>query len=137
MLNYRGLKGTKELVHVVLDASVDGSLGAKDLVKFAKDTIIHEAWYEVETALASAGAATVIVGDADDADGLLVSKLHTALTADYVSEDDDKGAYLLDATNKNKLRKKLAAEKTVQATIGTAALTAGKVHYYFEVSSGY
>lgn len=138
MLTYRGLKGTKEVVKETYDFSkAGGALGAIDLFKFPAKTIIHNMWYEVETAVTSGGSATVEVGYSGGTPNLLKQKAIAGLTANYVSADADKGTDLLDGTDKNSKKKKFTAEATLQMLIATAALTAGKIHFYAEVSEGY
>jgi hypothetical protein len=51
-----------------------------------------------------------------------------------VSPDAMKGA---DLYNLGNLKKKYTAETVLSLLIGTAALTAGKVHFYCEYSAGY
>lgn len=135
----KGIKGKSQLAHAVYDFSKDGgAVSVIDLFKLSANTIIHDCWYEVEEALTSGGSATVEVGiTGGDTDGYIAQAAYTALTLDKVSAQSEKGALLYDATAKDSLRDKVTAEKTVALKIATAALTAGKVHFYLEYSDGY
>lgn len=130
------LKGKPQVYRATYDFADDGGTfgggNEVDLFKLVAGTVIHKGWYEVETALASAGAATVEVGETGgDTDGIFDQKAYTVLAANYVSADADEGA-LLSAT-----RKKYAAEQLVSLLIGTADLTAGRVHFFLECSHGF
>jgi hypothetical protein len=138
MLTHRGLKGTKEVIHEVYDFSKDGgAIGTINIFKLAAKSIVHDFWFEVETALTSGASATVEVGYAGGTANVAAQKAYSALTANLVSGPMDKGADLYDATNKDSLRKKYTSETTIGMKIATAALTGGKVHFYAEVSDGY
>ena len=138
----RGLKGRKQIYHAVYDFSVDGGThGAGneiDLFALKAGSIIHDFYIEVETAVASGGAATIEVGvTGGDTDGYFTAAAKATLVAGYVSSEDAKGALLYDSTDDHNLRAKLTADGNVSMLIGTASLTAGKLHAYIVVSDGY
>ncbi len=138
----RGLKGRKQIYHAVYDFSADGGAhGAGneiDLFELKSGTIIHDFWLEVETSILSAGSATLEVGiTGGDTDGHFTQVAKTVPVADYVSAWDAKGALLYDSTDDHNLRVKVTADTVISMLIGTAALTAGRVHYYVECSDGY
>lgn len=135
----KGIKGKTQLAHAVYDYAIDGgAVGAIDLFSLPANTIVHDAWYEVETALGSGGLATVEVGvTGGDTDGYFTQSAFSALTLDKVSSDYEKGALLFDTTEDSSLRYKVSTAETIALLIGTAALNAGKVHFYVEYSDGY
>jgi hypothetical protein len=136
----QGLIGTKQVKKVTYDFAKDGGANATpiDLMTLSENTILHDFWFEVETQPVSAGAATLEVGiTGDDTDGAMKQLGKAALPADYVSNEDDKGAYLFDSVNKASDRYKVTTEKILSLLIGTADLSAGKIHFYAEYSAGY
>ena len=135
----KGIKGKIQTAHACYDFSKDGgTAGAIDLFSLPANTIIHDCWFEVETALTSGGLATVEVGvTGGDTDGFITQAAFSALTLDKVSAMSEKGALLYDGTAKDSLRYKTSTAVTVAFLIATAALTAGKVHFYVEYSDGY
>ena len=138
----RGLKGRKQIYHAVYDFSVDGGVhGAGneiDLFELKSGSIIHDFYIEVETSILSAGSATFEVGvTGGDTDGYFTQAAKGAIIADYVSSEDAKGALLYDSTDDHNLRAKLTADGNISMLIGTASLTAGKLHAYCVVSDGY
>ena len=136
-----GLKGAKQIAHSVYDFSKDGGANAVAMTLFQlkADSIIHDAWYEVETAPLSAGAATLEVGiTGGDTDGIFAQKGKAALTINKVSSNADKGAHLVaGGTDNYSKRYKVTADTDIDLLIGTADLTAGKIHFYLEFSNGY
>lgn len=137
-----GLKGVKKLFHNVYDFSKDGGVDdtAMSLFGLKADIIIHDAWYEVEIAPLSAGAATVEVGiTGGDTDGIFVQKGKADLAINKVSGDVDKGAHLFTPgdTDDYSIKHKVTADTDIDMLIGTADLTAGKIHFYLECSAGY
>jgi len=138
----RGLKGRKQVYHAVYDFSADGgTFGAGheiDLFELKSGTIIHDFWLEVEEALTSAGAATAEVGiTGGDTDGYFTLAGKAVLVANYISSTDNKGAILYDSTDDHDIRSKVVADTVMSMLIGTASLTAGRVHFYVEASDGY
>lgn len=135
----KGIKGRTQLAHEVYDYSkVGGLAGAYNLFTLPANTIIHDCWYEVETAADSGGLATIEVGvTGGDTDGFITQAAFSAFTLDKVSAQSEKGALLYDSTAKDSLRYKPTAAVTIAMLVATAALTAGKVHFYVEYSDGY
>jgi len=136
----QGIKGRKQIYHAVYDFAKDGGVDDTPIEMFAlaANTIVHDFWHEVETSVTSAGSATLEVGlTGGDTDGILTQVGKATLVADYVSSPDEKGALLYDSTDDHNIRKKFTAADTLDLLIGTADLTAGKVHFYVEASSGY
>jgi len=137
-----GLRGVKQVFHSVYDFSKDGGVDdtAMSLFDLKANMIIHNAWYEVETAPLSAGAATLEVGiTGGDTDGIFVQKGKADLTINKVSGDVDKGAHLFTPgdTDDYSIKHKVTADTDIDLLIGTADLTAGKIHFYLECSAGY
>lgn len=117
-----GFENKAEVFTVIYDFSEDGGdTGALDLLTAEKPMIIHRTIVNVLTALTSGGSATVALGK---------SGASTALV------DATAGALAnLNASTKviaSSSPLKLAADEVVQMTIGTAALTAGKLKIIFE-----
>lgn len=141
-VDVKGIKGRKNIVHAFYDFSKDGgTFGAGneiDLFKFAAGTIVHNMWLEVEEAVESLGLATLEVGvTGGDTDAFMAQEAKANLVAGFVSEDLGMGVSLLDATEKSGKKFKASAETIASLLIGTADLTAGKVHFYAECSDGY
>lgn len=141
-VDVKGIKGRKQIVHALYDFSKDGGTfdtgNEIDLFKFSAGTIVHDMWMEVEEAVESAGAATLEVGiTGGDIDGFIGQTAKAVLIADFVSYDVHKGALLEDLTDYYAIKYKASAEVIASLLIGTADLTAGKVHFYAECSDGY
>lgn len=135
-----GSKGVIETSRATYDFSVDGgALNQEiDLFKIAANGIIHNFWFEVENAVTSLASATLEVGVTGvDTDAIIVQSAKTVFVADYIGGSELKGAYLWDSTAKADIRKKFTAETLITLKIGTAALTAGKIHFYCDYSCGY
>jgi len=134
-----GLIGHKQLFHAVYDFSVDGGVKdtAIDLFALGANTIIHDFWLEVETAVVGTSSTLEVGITGGDTDGIFTQAAEAALVANYVSSNDEKGALLYDSTDDHDIRKKYTAVEELSMLIGTANLTAGKVHFYCEASSGY
>lgn len=117
-----GWTGKIEMVEVTYDFSVDGgTAGALDLFTADADLVIHRVTAKVKTAVTSGGSATVEVGKSGDTAGLMAQTGKASLTAGVVV-DSKIGGY------------KLASGAKIIQTIGTAALTAGKIAYLIEYS---
>lgn len=114
------------------DFDVDGgAVGAYELVSVPADFRVEEVIYEVETAVTSGGTPTVELGDGDDADGYYADfQASMGATGIKGLNDDDRGAYLWDVANSVKDTKVYSAADTIDFTVGTAALTAGKINVY-------
>jgi hypothetical protein len=137
-----GLKGVKQVAHAVYDFAKDGgAFGAGNeinLFDLSANTIVHDFWAEVETAPTSLGLATVEVGvTGGDTDSVLAQAAIAILAIDTVTSDVMKGVALWDTAEDSNLRYKVTAATTLSMLIGTAALTAGKIHFYCEYSAGY
>ncbi len=138
-VDVQGIKGRKQIYHAVYDFSKDG--GVKDtaieMFGLAANTIIHDAWFEVETAIEGTSSTIEMGLTGGDTDGIFAQIAEATCVADYVSDDQAKGALLFDDTNDHNIRKKFTAADTLDFLIGTANLTAGKAHFYIECSAGY
>jgi hypothetical protein len=130
----KGIKGKPEMFHAVYDFAVDGgTAGAKDIFTLLAGTIVHDCFYEVETTVTSGGSATLELGlTGGDTDGFVAQAAKTDFAADAISGDAKKGALLTGG-----LRAKVTADTVCAMVIGTAALTAGKIHFYLLASDGY
>lgn len=118
VLKYKGdayvLSGGAEHVEIEYDFANDGGLvGSLDLIKVKEGMVVELAYLKVKTAATSGGAATVAVGVSAGA-GIVAATAVASLTT---------GAVIVPAAQPTKL----AADAVVQLTIGTAALTAGKI----------
>lgn len=113
---YRALGGALEVVDCLYDFARDGgATGALDLLKVKEATILVDAVTHVLTTFTSGGSATLIIGRTGDTDAILASTAVASLTA---------GVLAGDAASHHKL---LAADDIINMTIGTAAMTAGKM----------
>ncbi len=134
-----GIKGRKQLYHAVYDFNVDG--GAKDsaieLFSLKANTIVHDFWMEVENAVVGSSSTIEVGITGGDTDGIFGQMAEATAVADLVSSDQEKGALLFDDTNDHSIRKKFTTAETLDLLIGTADLTAGKLHFYCEASDGY
>lgn len=120
-------KGTNH-VEVVYDFAVDGgATGALDLIKFKEAVVIEQFYVKVNTACTSGGSATVIVGTVGgDTDALLDA-------TDGAVANLTLGA-ALEGDLATSVAHKVAADGVIAMTIGTAALTAGKITFVFKVA---
>ena len=135
-------RGEKNLMKYVYDFDVDGG-AASEIVLASKDgfnllpngAIVTDVFLKVVTACTSAGSATVDVGDSDDTNGYMES-IAVATLADnaVIRAGEYAGAKIWDDTNDHKLARLCdsATERAFSITIGTAALTAGKILFYVE-----
>jgi len=110
----------------VYDIATDtGAAASYTLMTIPDNSTIVNAWYEVITAPTSAGSATIAIGvTSDDAAGV---KAQTAF--DDASFAVGYWDCVPDGTAAN-FTTKTTAERTVVLTIGTAALTAGKIYVW-------
>lgn len=112
-----GFENQVEYHRVVYDFAADGGgVASKDLFTCDKSCAIVSAVVHVLTACTSGGSATVEIGTTDDANAIMTTT--TGAVANLVADFTTGGAALpawLDASDK------------VVMTIGTAALTAGKL----------
>ncbi len=117
-----------EIVRATYNFAVDaGAVGALDIFEAKEDIVITHFHVKVETACTSGGSATLKVGPAADDDAFLTTTQGAVanLTA---------GALFMPVAvegtpNVLPLPVKLASGAKIVQTIGTAALTAGKVEY--------
>lgn len=121
----REIGGSVKYIEFDLDVTGgdSGATGALTLCKFKEAMVIHKAHIKVKTAFTSGGSATLIIGTSGDTDAVLASTAVAALTAPQVSAG---AAASLDLY--------VAADETILSTIGTAAMTAGKLTVVMEVS---
>ena len=121
----------KEMVKVIYDFAVDGgATGALDIFEASSDVVITGFFSVVKTTATSGGSATLKVGVTGDDDAFMTTTQGAvaSLTA---------GALILPPAvegtpNTLPLPVKLASGAKILQTIGTAALTAGKVEYTVE-----
>lgn len=115
----------EEVIEIVYDFAVDGgAAGALDLFTASKALVVTKAYAIAETGITSGGSATVEVGISGATAGLIAQSAKTTLDTD--------GECLAGVAN---LAFSLAADAVVILTIGTAALTAGKVRFRFHVAA--
>jgi hypothetical protein len=105
-------------------------------LKIPKDFAAFSGHVEIVTAVTSGGSATVTIGTggtSNDPDGLLTSKGKALLTQYEMFEMD--GA-LISGSGKTGERRKhkrfVTTDDEVTLTVGTAALTAGKLYVYIQ-----
>jgi hypothetical protein len=110
-----------EQMEIIYDFSVDaGAVGTVNLFKAKEAMVVTKCYAVTETGVTSAGAATIEVGIAGTTAGLIAQSAKTTV--------DVAGECLSGVTN---LAFSLAADDVVILTIGTAALTAGKIRFRF------
>lgn len=122
----------EEVVRVVYDFSADGgATGALDLFTASVDCIITHFSAVVKTAATSGGSATLKVGITGD-DDLFMTTTQGAVASLTLGAAILPAPVLTEGTPNTivmPLPVKLASGAKVLQTIGTAALTAGKVEY--------
>lgn len=127
-----GFTGKKETVQVTYDFANDGgATGVIQLAKAADDLIVTSAHAVVKTACTSGGSATVKIGvtGADSAlFGTTTGAVANLTASKYLPQDVVEGT-----PNTFGFPRKIAAGDYVLLTIGTAALTAGKIVVTLEV----
>lgn len=121
-------RGSSHIAHGLYDFAVDGGAVGDIVLRgdavVPSGAIISDAWIHVDTALTSGGAATVAIksegaADINAADAISGAPWSTtgAKRADFTATT----APIL-----------TTAARTITATVGTAALTAGKFSVYVE-----
>jgi hypothetical protein len=106
-----------EMVSVTYDFAVDGgATGALNLLKVTEASVLVDAFTKVDTTFTSGGSATLIIGRTGDTDGILASTAVASITAGTVFPGDAACKQV-----------KLASGDFILMTIGTAAMTAGKM----------
>ena len=119
-----GAPAASEFISITYDFSVDaGATGALDLFTAKHAMAIKFAAMRIVTTCTSGGSATVSVGKSGDTTGLIAATAVASLTA---------GNYILGAATVD-ASMVVAADGKVQMEIGTAALTAGKIDFIFEI----
>lgn len=132
VVDYKGneyvLSERTEHIEITYDFAVDaGATGALDLIKFKEAVVIEQFYAKVNTTCTSGGSATVIVGIVGgDTDALLDAT--DGAVANLVAGVSLPG----DLATSPALA--VAADGVIAMTIGTAALTAGKITYVFKVA---
>ena len=118
-------KNAEEIVRVVYDFSLDGgATGALDIFTAEQDMIVTGFHLQVLTACTSGGSATLIVGvSGGDTDACLDA------TSGAVANLGANAVIGQEAT----VPFRLASGGKLIQTIGTAALTAGKIEYVFKI----
>lgn len=105
----------QNFIEVEYDFANDGgATGSLDLLTVKEAMVVETAYLKVKTACTSGGSATVAIGVSGGA-GIVAATAVASLTS---------GAVIAPAST---VPYKLAADAVVQLTIGTAALTAGKI----------
>lgn len=134
------LKGEKKLMRFEYDFDKDGgAVSAISLSQAAKNDLdglkIVNAYVVVEEDLASGGTPTITFGNTTDADGYMVDCFSELDSKGGIMAGEVAGALIFDDTNDHLLMysPSVADDKDVVMTIGTAALTAGKLAFYLEV----
>lgn len=113
--------GSLEVVEVEYDFANDGgSTGAKDIVTFPSAMVIIDAWTKIDTAVVGTSSTLIWGVKGGDTDACLdaTSGAEANLTIGAVIPGESACKNL-----------KLAAGAIMEMTIGTAALTAGKVRF--------
>lgn len=149
---------SRERAVATYDFSNDaGATGELVIFSAGEDVVVHSVYAIVETACTSDGSATVSIGINSDADGIVDPIAVASLTANAVFSPNqggiDSNALLakLDAdagvTDTNYeatlgnnggavvLPVRMAEDAEISMTIGTAALTAGKIRFIVEYAS--
>ena len=124
------------------DFSVDGGAvgaiafrnkGNNDLVA---GCVIKRMYLIAETAVTSGGTPTMVIGNTADADGYFadIFALVTTGAKLAVGQGEVAGDLIFDDTNDHAIDYKLGAANTldINLTVGTAALTAGKISLFVE-----
>jgi hypothetical protein len=124
MSRFGAVQNLRHTQEFVWDFAVDGGgTGAIDLGDLPLGAVVVNAVGVVETACTSGGSATVILGTTDDDNGFIASVAVAALGANTTHGNSV-------ATNQPKTNDD--ASRDVVMTIGTAALTAGKIRFILE-----
>lgn len=113
-----------EVLRVTYDFAKDGgAVGSLDVYEAEKACVVRMRHISVETALTSGGSATISAGKAAGGTGFLSAAAISGFTL---------GAAVSPASH-NVI--KLAAGEKIDMSIGTAALTAGKMHFVLEIGA--
>lgn len=97
---------------------------AVDVVLLLPGMVVELVVARIETP--GTGAANLIIGDDDDADGFLAAADHTAAAGTIYGDGvTERGAYLYDATSKGGHVKLYNAAKTIKLSLSAAGTTQG------------
>ena len=138
-MNY--LKGEKFTLGYEYDFGVDGGATSTiPLRQFAGNAIDGSIWVTnayciVDTAITSGGTPTITFGNTTDADGYAINSLALLQGANLGFKTGQvAGALIWDDTNDVGIMYKplIADDFDTSITIGTAALTAGKLRFFLE-----
>lgn len=109
---------------------------SSDINSLGEGVIVKRVMVVTKTALASAGSPTVTLGNTGDTDGYLADFYALANAAGAVINSSEvAGALIWDDTNDHEVWYPIdstANNQNLVLTIGTAALTAGKLEIYLE-----
>lgn len=122
------------------DFSVDGgAIGAIALRQVAGNALeagvrISDMFLIQDTDVTSAGTPTVVVGNTTDADGYFANVVTLLGSKDCIRVGEVDGALVFDATDNKKVMYSpvTAANLDLNITVGTAALTGGKLRVLVE-----
>ncbi len=124
----RNIEGfTDQWYNIVLEydfANDAGATGTLSMGTFKQKTLIRKGYAFIETACTSGGSATVVLGaSAADPNGILDA------SDGAVANLTDNAVVFTASTSDNLV---VPADETFDMTIGTAALTAGKIKVHLE-----
>jgi len=113
-----------------------GAIGPIDLLpnvsSLTEGMVITDIYVYVEEALVSAGSHTVTLGNTD-VDGFMADFAALAAANNSVIRVGEvAGALVWDDTNDHTLCYRVGADKSLALSVGTAALTGGKLQVYVE-----
>lgn len=118
------------VAHAILDFSAGDGLALDNfnMIEIDGDCLLHRWWAVVETAVTSTGSATISAGYTGTTTAFLSSVAKTSFTANSVHKPDS-------VTGDVPVRLTDGAFLTL--SVGTAVLTAGKIHVYAELGSSW
>lgn len=125
-----GAPNQEQVYRVTYDFAKDGgATGALDLATASGDIVVTGIYAYVDTTATSGGSATLSVGKTGGATYFVGATAVASLTANALFP-----AVLVEGTpNTATVPVRIASGDKITQTIGTAALTAGKVHYVITV----
>lgn len=127
------MSNAEETYRVTYDFAKDGgATGALDIFTAGEDLVITRFWSTVKTAGTSGGSATLKVG-ITGSDALFMNTTQGAV-ASLTAAAVILPPAVEGTPNALPLPVKLASGAKILQTIGTAALTAGKVEYFIKVA---
>lgn len=108
-----------------------------DVNALGEGVIVKEVMLVVQTALTSGGTPTVTLGNTTDVDGYMADIWALAEAADnaVINSGAVAGALIWDDANDHAIHYRIdgtAANQNLLLTVGTAALTAGKIEVYLK-----